>query len=199
MQSLIDSITPKVSDEALIAELLRRLGENPDRSGLVETPARVIKALRFMTSGYIQSPEEVLKCFEDGAEGCDQMVLQRNIAIYSMCEHHMVPFFGRAHIAYIPNKKIVGLSKLARVADIYARRLQVQERLTNQIADALQLHLKPHGVGVVLECRHLCMECRGVEKTGTVTVTSALRGAIREEESARAEFLSFTHSKPWEG
>jgi GTP cyclohydrolase I len=138
----------------------------------------------------VKNPADVLKVFEDGAEGVDQMVLETDIPIYSFCEHHMAPIFGVAHIAYIPNGKVVGLSKLVRVADIFARRLQVQERLTNQIADALNDHLEPIGVGVVIQARHGCMESRGVCKHGVVTTTSALRGAIKEEASTRAEFMS---------
>lgn len=173
----------------LVKGLLEFVGEDPDREGLKETPARVLKAWRFWTQGYALSPENVLKVFEDGAEGCDEMVIVKDIELYSACEHHMAPFFGKAHIAYIPNGKVVGLSKLARVADIFARRLQVQERLTNQIADAIHEVLDPVGVGVIIEAKHFCMCSRGVNKQDSITITSALRGAIKEKPEARAEFL----------
>lgn len=172
-----------------IRSLLRAIGENPDRGGLLETPVRAARAWRDWTAGYEQSPEEVLKVFEDGAESCDQLVIVRDIPVYSHCEHHLAPFFGVAHVGYIPDKRIVGLSKLSRLVDIFARRLQVQERLTNQIADALQEHLQPRGVGVMVECRHLCMESRGIQRQGTSTNTTALRGAMRDDDAARGEFL----------
>lgn len=173
------------------AALLQAIGEDPMRPGLLETPMRVAKAWGEWTDGYGKNPADVLKTFEDGAEGVDEMVTQKDIEIYSHCEHHMAPFFGVAHIAYIPNGKIVGLSKLARLADIFAHRLQVQERLTNQIADALVEHLQPIGVGVVVEAKHFCMCSRGVNKQGSTTITSALRGAIKDKPEARAEFLAF--------
>jgi GTP cyclohydrolase I len=170
--------------------LLQFIGEDPKRGGLIETPQRFLKAWGHWSSGYKQAPAEVLKVFEDGAEKCDELVLVKNIPVYSHCEHHLAPFFGVAHVGYIPNGKIVGLSKLSRLVDIYARRLQVQERLTNQIADALEEHLQPLGVGVVIECRHLCMESRGVARQGSHTTTSAMRGALRIKPEARAEFMS---------
>jgi len=173
--------------------LLQLIGENPEREGLRETPARFIKSWLEITEGYRIDPSSVLKVFEDGAEKCDEMVVQRDIPLYSNCEHHMVPFFGVAHIAYIPSGKVVGLSKLARLTNVFARRLQVQERLTNQIADALNEHLQPQGVAVVLQCRHLCMEMRGVQRIGTSTMTSALRGLLKEGE-ARSEFFSLIGS-----
>jgi len=169
--------------------LLQYVGEDAKRGGLAETPMRFLKAWKHFTSGYDANVEDVLKVFEDGAEKVDEMVLVKNIPLYSQCEHHMVPFFGVAHIAYIPNGKIVGLSKLSRVTDIYARRLQVQERLTNQIADALEKHLNPKGVAVVLECRHLCMEARGISQQGSTTITSAMRGVFRESVQTRNEFM----------
>ena len=181
--------------EGLITGLLAHLGEDPTREGLVETPARVIKAWEHWTSGYSQDPSAVLKTFVDGAEGTDEMVIVKDIQMYSHCEHHMAPFFGKAHIAYIPDKRIVGLSKLARVVDIFARRLQVQERLTNQVADSIQDCLNPIGVGVIVEATHFCMCSRGVNKQGSTTVTSALRGAIKEKPAARAEFLSLAHGR----
>jgi GTP cyclohydrolase I len=163
--------------------------ETNDRGGLEETPARVAKAWRFWTKGYNEDPASILKTFEDGAQGCNEMVLVRDIPIYSHCEHHLAAIFGKATIAYIPDGRIVGLSKLNRLADCFARRLQVQERLTNQIADALVEHLKPKGVGVIVTARHMCMESRGVCQQGHDTVTSALRGVMLEG-TPRAEFLA---------
>jgi len=159
---------------------------------LLETPSRVAKAWKFWGSGYEQNPADVLKTFEDGAEGCDEMVFVRNIPFYTHCEHHMAPFFGTATIAYLPDKRIVGLSKLSRVLDIFARRLQVQERLTQQVADALMTHLQPLGCGVVITARHLCMESRGVCKQGHDTRSSALRGIFKTERDVRAEFLALS-------
>lgn len=176
-------------DHKIITNLLTFIGEDPSRGGLIETPARTLRAWQDWTSGYGKNPKDILKCFEDGAEGYDQMVLIKDLPVYSTCEHHMASFFGKAHVAYIPNKRIVGLSKISRLVDIFAKRLQVQERLTNQIADALHEHLKPKGVGVVVECRHLCMESRGIQRQGATTTTSALRGALQKEDSARAEFM----------
>jgi GTP cyclohydrolase I len=173
-----------------IQRLIQFAGDDPKREGLLETPARVAKAWLFWCSGYERDPMEVLKTFQDGAEGCDEMVVVKDIPFYTHCEHHLTPFFGTATIAYLPAGKVVGLSKLSRVLDIFARRLQVQERLTTQVADALVAGLEPKGVGVVIKARHLCMESRGVCQQGHHTVTSALRGAIRDESSARAEFLA---------
>lgn len=164
------------------------------RKGLEGTPLRFALAWSFWLSGYKDSPKDVLTTFEDGAEKYDQMIVQRDIPVYSLCEHHLAPFFGVAHIAYIPDGKIVGLSKLSRLTDIYARRLQVQERLTSQIADALHVHLTPKGVGVVLRCRHLCMESRGIQRMGTTTTTSAMRGVMLDDTAARAEFLGLLRS-----
>lgn len=158
------------------------------REGLLETPKRVGKAFEHWFSGYGKDPADILKVFEDGAEGYNEMVLVRDIPVYSKCEHHMADIFGTASIAYIPKRRIVGLSKLSRLVDMYARRLQVQERLTVQIADAMWTHLEPKGVGVLLKCRHMCMESRGICQQGHKTVTSALRGVI-SEPTARAEFL----------
>lgn len=174
--------------------LLEAIGEVPGREGLLQTPDRVSRAWSHWTSGYTDDPTKVLKCFEDGAQGCDEMVFQGKIPFYSHCEHHLAPFFGLAHIAYIPNGRIVGLSKLSRVTDIFARRLQVQERLCNQIATAINEALQPLGVGVVLQARHMCMESRGVQRTGTITVTSALRGNFKEAPEVRAEFMTFVQS-----
>jgi GTP cyclohydrolase I len=175
---------------AAVRRLLKYIGEEPDREGLRETPARFLKALQEYTRGYQQKPEDILKSFEDGAESVDEMVIVRDIPVYSLCEHHLAPFFGKAHVGYVPDKRILGLSKISRLVEVFGRRLQVQERLTNQIADALDTHLQPLGVAVVLECRHMCMESRGVRHTGTATATSALRGSIKTNADTRREFLA---------
>lgn len=159
------------------------------RGGLVETPERVAKAWEFWTSGYNKSAADVLKVFEDGGENYDEMVLVKDIPVYSHCEHHLAPIFGTATVAYIPNGRIVGLSKLSRLVDLHGRRLQVQERMTNDIAEDLWTHLKPKGVGVLIRARHMCMESRGLCQQGHHTVTSALRGVLKEQPEARAEFL----------
>jgi GTP cyclohydrolase I len=178
----------QVSYEELVAEQLRRLGEDPFRDGLRRTPERVTRAMEWMTRGYRMDPMELLRKAMF-AEDHESMVLVRDIDLYSMCEHHMLPFFGRAHVAYIPRGHIVGLSKVARLVDLYARRLQVQERLTDQVADAMQCILEPAGVGVVIEAFHLCMMMRGVEKQRSRTVTSAVRGVFRDDQKTRDEFL----------
>lgn len=180
--------------EQSVRELLTFIGEDPDREGLLETPARFIRAWNEWASGYNQDPMEILKTFVDGAEKCDEMVIVTNIPIISKCEHHLADITGWAHVGYIPNGKIVGLSKLARVADIFARRLQVQERLTNQIADAIQNGLEPKGVGVVIKAAHACMSSRGVSIQGSLTITSAMRGVLLSQPAARAEFLSLCES-----
>lgn len=181
-------------DLEAVRRLLAMIGEDPDREGLRETPLRFLKAWEEYTSGYRQSPEDILKSFEDGAERVDEMVIVRDIPVYSLCEHHLAPFFGKAHIGYVPHQRILGLSKMSRLVELYARRLQVQERLTNQIADALDGFLQPLGVAVVLECRHMCMESRGVRHPGTGTVTSALRGLVKHNADTRKEFLSLIRS-----
>lgn len=162
----------------------------PLRPGLEETPARMAKAWDFWTSGYKKDAASILKTFEDGAEHCDEMVTVKDIPVYSHCEHHLAPIFGTATVAYIPNGKIVGLSKLSRLVDMHARRLQVQERLTNDVANDLYKHLKPLGVGVLIRARHMCMESRGICQQGSVTITTALRGAVKEEPEVRAEFMA---------
>lgn len=177
------------SGEDIVQRLLQYVGEDVDRGGLVETPQRVLKAWRHYTSGYQVDIAKLLKVFEDGAEKYDQMVIVKDIPIYSHCEHHLAPIFGTVTIAYIPNGKIVGLSKLSRLADAFARRLQVQERMTDQIADALQEHLQPLGVGVLMRARHMCMESRGLCQQGHHTITTALRGAIKDQPQTREEFL----------
>jgi len=184
---------PETSGTGSIAELVRKmliqLGEDPNREGLRRTPERYEKALRFLTSGYRQDPEKLL----NGAMFTvryDEMVVVRDIELYSLCEHHLLPFFGRCHVAYIPNDKVVGLSKIARMVNMFARRLQIQERLTSQIANAIQEKLSPQGVGVIVEARHLCMVMRGVEKQHSTATTSAMLGVFRENKQTRDEFLS---------
>ena len=171
-----------------IRQLLEKIGEDPSREGLLATPRRVEKALRFLTSGYEADVDAVLN---DALFTVDynEMVIVKDIDFYSLCEHHLLPFFGKCHVAYIPNGRVVGLSKIPRVVDIFARRLQVQERLTNQIAATILEKVKPIGVGVVLEARHLCMSMRGVEKQNSVAVTSAMLGAFRNDARTRSEFL----------
>ncbi len=178
-----------------VRTLLIGLGEDPEREGLKDTPKRVVKALQFLTKGYHESLDELL----NGAiftEDANEMVLVRDIDIFSSCEHHILPVIGRAHVAYIPNGKVIGLSKLARICEMYARRLQVQERLTVQIADALQGLLKPQGVAVVIEASHMCMVMRGVQKPGSWTVTSAMRGVFAEDARTREEFMNLIRHKP---
>ena len=180
------------SFESLVREMLVQLGEDPTREGLRQTPGRVEAALRWLTRGYGMSVADVIG---DALynEPHDNLVCVRDIEIYSMCEHHMLPFFGKAHVAYLPNGRLVGLSKIPRVVEVFARRLQLQERLTDQVADALMDVLEPHGVGVVIEAYHLCMMMRGVEKQNSKTVTSAMRGALLSDGKTRDEFLRLVH------
>lgn len=175
--------------------ILESVGEDFEREGLQDTPARVARAWGHWTSGYGQDPASVLKVFTDGGETYDEMVLVRNLPFYSHCEHHLAPFFGTADIAYIPDGKIIGLSKFDRLLEMYAKRLQVQERLTGQIVDALMEHLQPLGAACTIRARHLCMESRGVRKQGHETVTNALRGVFRTDKNARSEFLSITTTR----
>jgi GTP cyclohydrolase IA len=179
--------------EGLVRRQLELLGEQSDRDGLLKTPARVAKAMAWLTRGYEMTAADAIgdALFDVDADG---MVMVRDIELYSMCEHHMLPFFGKAHIAYIPDGRVVGLSKLARVVDVFARRLQVQERMTEQIAHALVDVLKPKGVGVVIECAHMCMAMRGVEKQNSRTITSALLGTFRSDAKTREEFLRLAHA-----
>ena len=175
--------------EDLVRRMLVRVGESPEREGLQRTPLRVAKAMDFLTSGYDSTVEDVVRnaVFD---EPCEEMVLIRDIEFYSLCEHHMLPFFGRAHVAYLPKGKIIGLSKMARIVDLFARRLQVQERLTNQVADALMEILQPHGVAIIMEASHFCMMMRGVQKQNSMTVTSAMRGTFKTNPTSRAELMN---------
>jgi GTP cyclohydrolase I len=174
-------------------EVLKDIGENPEREGLLKTPERMAKAMLYLTQGYDLNAREILSSAMF-TEDYSQMVIVKDIEVYSMCEHHMLPFFGKAHVAYIPNGHVVGLSKIPRVVDVFARRLQVQERLTNEIRDCIQDTLKPWGVGVVIECRHLCMSMRGVQKQNSVTTTSAFTGEFLKEKT-RTEFLNLISSR----
>jgi GTP cyclohydrolase IA len=180
--------------ESAIRSMLRELGEDPGRDGLLRTPNRVAKSLRYLTSGYHQELDKVL----NGAlfpVAYDEMVIVKDIEVFSMCEHHLLPFFGRCHVAYIPNQKVIGLSKIPRVVDVFAKRLQIQERLTVQIAEALMERIKPQGVGVIIEAKHLCMIMRGVEKQNSVAVTSHMMGVFRDCELTRAEFLRLVRER----
>ncbi len=185
----------RIPFETLVREMLNQLGEDGGREGLQQTPARVEASLKWLTRGYQMSVEDVIG---DAIyhEKHESMICVRDIEIYSMCEHHLLPFYGKAHVAYLPDGRIVGLSKIPRVVEVFARRLQVQERLTDQVADALCRVLKPLGVGVVIEAYHLCMMMRGVEKQNSKTVTSALRGAFRDDAKTRDEFLRLVHGGP---
>jgi len=181
--------------EALVRRELELIGEDPTREGLRDTPVRVARSLQWLTKGYRTCVEDVVGTGIFEAEGHRNMVMVRDIELYSMCEHHMLPFFGKAHIAYIPNGRIVGLSKIPRIVEVYARRLQVQERLTEEIAGAIDDVLKPTGVGVVIEAFHLCMMMRGVEKQNSRTITSALRGGFRDDPKTREEFLHLAYAR----
>jgi GTP cyclohydrolase I len=177
----------------LVAEMIRRLGDDPEREGMRRTPERVAEAMAFLTKGYAEKPEAILS---DAlfAESHQNMVVVKDIEIYSLCEHHLLPFFGKAHVAYVPNGRIVGLSKLARLVEVFARRFQVQERLTEQVAQAIWSTVEPQGVAVIIEAYHLCMMMRGVEKQNSKTITSAMRGVFLEDQRTRDEFLRLTTS-----
>lgn len=178
----------------LVEEMIARLGEDPSREGLRRTPERVEKAYQFLTKGYNEDPEQLLKSALFTVT-YDEMVIVKDIEMFSLCEHHMLPFYGKVHVAYIPNGKVIGLSKLPRLIEIFARRLQVQERMTTQIAETLMKIVQPQGVGVVVEARHLCMMMRGVEKQHSATVTSAMLGCFRDEKETREEFLSLIRNR----
>jgi GTP cyclohydrolase IA len=182
------------SFQDLVREMLVRLGEDPAREGLLRTPSRVQSAYQFLTKGYKEDPEALLK----GAlftVSYDEMVIVKDIEVFSLCEHHLLPFFGKVHVAYIPNGKVIGLSKIPRLIEIFSRRLQIQERLTTQIAETIQKAIDPQGVGVVIEARHLCMMMRGVEKQHSSAVTSSMLGCFREEQETRVEFLSLIRQR----
>jgi GTP cyclohydrolase I len=188
-----NTLTAASFDE-LVHEMLIRLGEDPEREGLVRTPVRVQKALQFLTKGYKEDAEALLRnaLF---TVSYDEMVIVKDIEMFSLCEHHMLPFFGKVHVAYIPNGKVIGLSKIPRLIEVFSRRLQIQERLTTQIAETIQKTIEPQGVGVVIEARHLCMMMRGVEKQHSAAVTSSMLGSFREEEETRTEFLSLIRQR----
>ena len=180
--------------EAHLREIIEMLGEDPDRQGLLRTPHRVAQSLNFLTSGYRQDMDKIL----NGAlfdVAYDEMVIVRDIEIFSLCEHHLLPFFGRCHVAYIPDKRVIGLSKIPRLVDVFARRLQIQERLTQQIAETIMEKIHPHGVGVIIEARHLCMIMRGVEKQNSVAITSHMLGVFRDEQRTREEFLTLARTR----
>jgi len=184
--------------QELLRELIVRLGEEPGRDGLTRTPERMQRSLEYLTKGYREDPEKLLQGALFNVE-YDEMVIVKDIEMFSLCEHHLLPFFGKVHVAYIPKGKVIGLSKLPRLIDIFARRLQVQERLTTQIAETIQRAIEPQGVGVVIEARHLCMMMRGVEKQHSSAVTSSMLGAFREEKETRDEFLSLIRGKGTNG
>ena len=198
MSETTEIMMPETAGAETIADLIRRMlvliGEDPNREGLRRTPERFEKALKYLTSGYRTDPDKLLNgamfsvCY-------DEMVVVKDIELYSLCEHHLLPFFGRCHVAYIPSKKVVGLSKIARLVNMFARRLQIQERLTSQIAKSIQEHLSPEGVGVIIEARHLCMVMRGVEKQNSMATTSAMLGAFRENKQTRDEFLALVNTQ----
>ena len=195
MSPSVESTTlTSASFEELAREMIIRLGEDPAREGLVRTPDRMHRAYQYLTKGYHEDPEALLKkaLF---TVNYDEMVIVKDIEMFSLCEHHLLPFFGKVHVAYIPNGKVIGLSKLPRLIEIFARRLQIQERLTTQIAETIQKAIEPQGVGVVIEARHLCMMMRGVEKQHSAAVTSSMLGCFRDEEETRTEFLSLIRSR----
>jgi GTP cyclohydrolase IA len=183
------------SFEDLVKEMIVRLGEDPEREGLVRTPERVHKAYEHLTRGYREDPQALLKKALFTVT-YDEMVIVKDVEMFSLCEHHMLPFFGKVHVAYIPNGKVIGLSKIPRLIEIFSRRLQIQERLTTQIAETIQQAIEPQGVGVVIEARHLCMMMRGVEKQHSAAVTSSMLGCFRHEQETRTEFLSLIRARP---
>ena len=195
MKSTVQPTTlTSASHEELVHEMLVRLGEDPEREGLKRTPERVAKAYQFLTRGYSEDPEALLRKALFTVT-YDEMVIVKDIEMFSLCEHHMLPFFGKVHVAYIPNGKVIGLSKIPRLIEIFSRWLQIQERLTTQIAETIQKTIEPQGVGVVIEARHLCMMMRGVEKQHSAAVTSSMLGCFREEQETRTEFLSLIRQR----
>ncbi len=199
MKSKIEPVSlTGASTEELLRELLVRLGEDPEREGLLRTPERMSRALQYLTKGYQEDPEELLKGAMFTVD-YDEMVIVKDVEMFSLCEHHILPFFGKVHVAYIPKGKVIGLSKIPRLIDAFARRLQVQERLTTQIAECIQNAIKPEGVGVVIEARHLCMMMRGVEKQHSSAVTSSMLGSFREQQQTRDEFLALIRQKSSNG
>jgi GTP cyclohydrolase I len=198
MSIVADTTLANATYADLVREMLVRLGEDPVREGLARTPERVQRAMEYLTKGYAEDPEAMLKSALFTVE-YDEMVIVKDIEIFSLCEHHLLPFFGKVHIAYIPRGRVIGLSKLPRLVDIFARRLQVQERLTTQIAETIQRVIEPQGVGVVIEARHLCMMMRGIEKQHSAAVTSAMFGCFRDELETRGEFLSLIRAKAGNG
>ncbi len=193
-----DASVTEASLSELLREVLVRVGEDPGRDGLLRTPERMEKALRFLTRGHAEDPKEILRGAMFDVD-YDEMVIVRDIEMFSLCEHHLLPFIGKVHVAYIPKGKVIGLSKIPRLVDVFARRLQVQERLTTQIAETIQDAIKPLGVGVVIEARHLCMMMRGVEKQHSSAVTSSMLGAFRNEQETREEFLSLIRTRTSNG
>ena len=195
MKSSVENPTiTSASFEELVREMIVRLGEDPEREGLTRTPERVHRAYQHLMKGYKEDPEAMLKKALFTVT-YDQMVIVKDVEMFSLCEHHMLPFFGKVHVAYIPNGKVIGLSKIPRLVDIFSRRLQIQERLTTQIAETIQKAIQPQGVGVVIEARHLCMMMRGVEKQHSAAVTSSMLGCFREEQETRTEFLSLIRQR----
>ena len=192
--SVETSTLTSASFEDLVREMLVRLGENPSREGLVRTPHRMHSAYEFLTKGYKENPDTMLKKALFTVT-YDEMVIVKDIEMFSLCEHHLLPFFGKVHVAYIPKGKVIGLSKIPRLIEIFSRRLQIQERLTTQIAETIQNAIDPQGVGVVIEARHLCMMMRGVEKQHSAAVTSSMLGCFRDEQETRTEFLSLIHNR----
>ncbi|HEX8816077.1 MAG TPA: GTP cyclohydrolase I FolE [Terriglobales bacterium] len=194
-ESVENPTLTSASFEELVREMIVRLGEDPTREGLVDTPERVHRAYEYFTKGYREDPEAMLK---DAlfSVNYDEMVIIKDVEMFSLCEHHMLPFFGKVHVAYIPNGKVIGLSKIPRLVEIFARRLQIQERLTTQIAETIQNAIQPQGVGVVVEARHLCMMMRGVEKQHSAAVTSSMLGCFRDSQETRSEFLSLIRQRP---
>lgn len=190
MSTPAPSLRPGDELAETVAALLEQLGENPDREGLIDTPTRVAESLRHLTEGYASDPEVIVGDALFALEGYDDMVIVKDIAFYSLCEHHLLPFFGRVHIGYVPDGRVVGLSKLPRLVDAYSRRLQVQERMTREIAEAINTTVNPRGVGIVIEGRHLCLEMRGVQKETSQTLTSCMLGVFRSDQRTRSEFLS---------